>query len=175
MGSIPRKPLRAAYHGSFALLGLTCLLRTADARPMLLLSEQFPGPWLEVTQEIRDVLALNKVSACSQAAGRKSSRNPGEYLLYCTSDEKLDKLARTTRGAHRSRPGPALPRYRTAGRILRLISGRCIGAVFNCSALEFGAGCLLRVNRVGSRIGTTTSEKCNGYRPSATTSFYPFS
>jgi hypothetical protein len=84
MESIPRKPLRAAYHCSLTLLGLTCLLSTADARPMLLLSEQFPGPWLEVAQEIRDVLALNKVSACSQAAGRKSSRNPGEYLLYCT-------------------------------------------------------------------------------------------
>ena len=115
MGSIPRKPLRAAYHGSFALLGLTCLLRTADARPMLLLSEQFPSPWLEVTQEIRDVLALNKVSACSQAAGRESSSNPGEYLLYCTSDEKLwtswrvQPAARTVRGPGRLFQGIALP------------------------------------------------------------------
>jgi hypothetical protein len=49
----------------------------------------FPGPWLEVTQEIRDILTLNKVSACTQAAARASSQNPGEYLLYCTSDEKL--------------------------------------------------------------------------------------
>src|SRR5262245_43604572 len=88
MESIPRKPRNAAYRFSFALLGLACLLGTADARPMLLPAEQFPGPWLEVTQEIRDVLALNKVSACSQAAGRQSSRIPGEYLLYCTSDEK---------------------------------------------------------------------------------------
>jgi hypothetical protein len=113
MGSIPRKPLRAAYHCSFALLGLTCLLRTADARPMLLQSEQFPGPWLEVTQEIRDVLALNKVSACSQAARRESSRNPGEYLLY--SDEKLwtswrvRPAARTVRGPGRLFQGIALP------------------------------------------------------------------
>jgi len=89
MESIPRKPLRAACHCSLALLGLTCLLGTADARPMLLSSERFPGPWLEVTQEIRDILTLNKVSACSQAVGRESSRNLGEYLLYCTSDEKL--------------------------------------------------------------------------------------
>jgi hypothetical protein len=106
MGSIPHKPLRAAYHCSLALLGLTCLLRTADARPMLLLSEQFPGPWLEVTQEIRD---------CSQAAGRESSRNPGEYLLYCTSDEKLwtswrvQPAARTVRGPGRLFQGIALP------------------------------------------------------------------
>jgi len=73
MESIPRKPLRTASHCSLALLGLTCLLGTADARPVLP-SERFPGPWLEVTQEIRDILTLNKVSACSQAAGRESSR-----------------------------------------------------------------------------------------------------
>lgn len=114
MESFLRKPLRAAYHCSLALLGLTCLLSTADARP-LLVSEQFSGPWLEVTQEIRDVLTLNKVSACSQAAGRESSRNPGEYLLYCTSDEKLwtswrvQSAARTVRGPGRLFPGIPLP------------------------------------------------------------------
>ena len=106
MESMPRKPLRAAYHCSLALLGLTFLLSTADARPKLLLSEQFPGPWLEVTQEIRDVLTLNKVSACSQAA---------VYLLYCTSDEKLwtswrvQPAARTVRGPGRLFQGVALP------------------------------------------------------------------
>ena len=89
MESISHKPLRAAFRCSLALLGLTCLLGTADGRPMLLPSERFPGPWLEVTQEVRDFLTLNKVAACSQAAGRQSSSNPGEYLLYCTSDEKL--------------------------------------------------------------------------------------
>jgi hypothetical protein len=115
MESFPRKPLRATYRCSLALLGLTCWLSTADARPMLLLSEQFPDPWLEVTQEIRDVLALNKVSACSQAAGRESSRTPGDYLLYCTSDEKLwtswrvQPAARTVRGPGRLFQGIALP------------------------------------------------------------------
>jgi hypothetical protein len=115
MDSIPGKPLRAGYHFSLALLSLSCLLSTADARPMLLLSEQFPGPWLEVTQEIRDVLAQNKVSACSQAAGRESSRNPGDFLLYCTSDEKLwtswrvQPAARSVRGPGRLFQGIALP------------------------------------------------------------------
>ena len=115
MESIPRKPLRAAYHCIFVLLGLTCLLGTADARSMLLPSERFPGPWLEVTQEIRDLLALNNVSACSQAAGRESSRNPGEYLLYCTSDEKLwtswrvQPAAHTVRGPGRLFQDIALP------------------------------------------------------------------
>jgi hypothetical protein len=103
MESIPRKPLRAACHCSVAML-LTCWLGTADARSMLSPSEQFPGPWLEVTQEVRDFLTLNKVSACSQAAGRESLRNPGEYLLYCTSDEKrwtswrVRPAARSVRG-----------------------------------------------------------------------------
>jgi hypothetical protein len=115
MESTPRKSLRAACHCSLALLGLTCLLGTADARPMLLPSERFPGPWLEVTQEIRDILTLNKVSACSQAAGRESSRNPGEYLLYCTSDEKLwtswrvQPAAGTVRGPGRLFQDIALP------------------------------------------------------------------
>jgi|EndMetStandDraft_3_1072993.scaffolds.fasta_scaffold50083_2 hypothetical protein len=116
MESFPRKPLRAAYHCSLAFLGLTCWLSTADACPMPLLSEQFPGPWLEVTQEIRDVLTLNKVSACSQAAARESSRTPGEYLLYCTSDEKLwtswrvQPAARTVRGPGRLFRDIALPK-----------------------------------------------------------------
>jgi hypothetical protein len=112
MESTPRKPLRAACHCSLTLLGL---LGTADARPMLLPSERFPGPWLEVTQEIRGILTLNKVSACSQAAGRESSRNPGEYLLYCTSDEKLwtswrvQPAAGTVRGPGRLFQDIALP------------------------------------------------------------------
>ena len=114
MESIPRKPLRAACHCSLALLGLTCLLGTADARPMLP-SERFPGPWLEVTQEVRDFLDSKQGLCLSQAAGRELSRNPGEYLLYCTSDEKLwtswrvQPAARTVRGPGRLFQGIALP------------------------------------------------------------------
>ena len=101
MESIPRKPLRAACHCSLALLGLTYLLGTADARPMLLPSERFPGPWLEVTQEVRDILTLNKIAACSQAAGRELSSKPRRISpVLHIGREALDKLARTTRGAH---------------------------------------------------------------------------
>jgi hypothetical protein len=85
------------------LLGLTCWLGTADARSKLLPSEQFPGPWAEVTQEIRDVLALNKVFGCSQAMARQSSRDPGEYLLYCTQDEKLWTSWRVQTAGHEVR------------------------------------------------------------------------
>ena len=115
MESIPRKTLRAACHCSLALLGLACLLGIADARPMLTPSERYPGPWLEVSQEVRDFLTLNKIAACSQAAGRESSNNPGEYLLYCTSDEKLwtswrvQPAARTVRGPGRLLQDIALP------------------------------------------------------------------
>ena len=114
MESFSRKPLRAACHCSLALLGLTCLLGAAEARPPLP-ADRFPGPWFEATQEIRDFLAQNKISACSQAAARESSRNPGEYLLYCTSDEKIwtswrvQPATRTVRGPFRLLHGIAMP------------------------------------------------------------------
>jgi hypothetical protein len=61
----------------------------ANARSAFSASAHYPGPWLEVSQEIREILALHNVSACTQAAGRQSSRDAGEYLLYCTRDEKV--------------------------------------------------------------------------------------
>jgi hypothetical protein len=51
-------------------------------------SEEYPGPWSEITQDVREFLALHKVYACNEAVGRQSSRNSDEYLLYCTRDEK---------------------------------------------------------------------------------------
>ena len=120
MESIPRKPLRTASHCSLALLGLTCLLGTADARPVLP-SERFPGPWLEVTQEIRDIVDLNKVSAQPGRRTRIVAQPRRISPVLHIGREALDKLARTTRGAHGSRPGQAVPGYRIAGRILRLV------------------------------------------------------
>ena len=68
-------------------------------------SEEYPGPWREVTQEVRDFLALHKVYACNQAAGRQSSLNSGEYLLYCTRDEKHWTSWRVQTASHKLR-GP---------------------------------------------------------------------
>ena len=51
MESTRHKPTRAVFRCGLTLLGLTCLLGTADARPKP--SERFPGPWLEVRQEGR--------------------------------------------------------------------------------------------------------------------------
>jgi hypothetical protein len=62
-------------------------------------SEEYPGPWREVTQEVRDFLA------CDQAAGRQSSLNSGEYLLYCTRDEKHWTSWRVQTATHKLR-GP---------------------------------------------------------------------
>jgi hypothetical protein len=115
MEAIRHKLLKAFFRSGLTLLGLTFLLGTADARPKISPSEEFPGPWLEVTQEVRDVLTLNKVSACSQVMGRQSSRDPGEYLLYCTRDEKLwtswrvQPAAQTIRGPHKLFEDMALP------------------------------------------------------------------
>jgi hypothetical protein len=64
------------------------LTTPAAVHPKFSLSERYPGPWVEITQEIRDVLDRKKVRECGQAVGRQSSSNPGEYLLYCTRDEK---------------------------------------------------------------------------------------
>jgi hypothetical protein len=101
MESIRRKPLTAFVCFGLTLLGLTGLPGPANAGQELLPSEQFPGPWFEITQEIRDVLVLNKVSACSQAVGRQSSRNSGEYLLYCTTDETLWTSWRVRSATHK--------------------------------------------------------------------------
>jgi hypothetical protein len=88
---------------------LMLLASTADARTKASPSQQYPGPWLEVSQAIRDVLTLNNVLACTQAAGRQSSQNPGEFLLYCTRDEKVWTSWRVEPAAHRLRgPGKLL-------------------------------------------------------------------
>jgi len=81
----------------------------AFAQPKFLPSQQYPGPWLEVTEEVKDLLVLHKISACNQAAGRQSSRNSGEYLLYCTQDERHWTSWRVQPLAHKVRgPGKLL-------------------------------------------------------------------
>ena len=71
------------------VFALVPLARSADARSKPSPSERYPGPWLEITQQVGGALALQKVSACNEAVGRQSSRDSGEYLLYCTRDEGI--------------------------------------------------------------------------------------
>ena len=114
MESIPRKPLRAAYHCSlasgsdvFAWHG-RC---SSDAVAIGAISRSLARGYARYQGRPHS----NKVSACSQAAGRELSLNPGEYLLYCTSDEKLwtswrvQPATRTVRGPGRLFQGIALP------------------------------------------------------------------
>ena len=79
---------RLLFCCGLALSFLTPGVEAVHAQPRFLSAKQYPGPWLEVTQEVRDLLAVHKVSSCSQAAVRRSAVNPDEYLLYCTQDER---------------------------------------------------------------------------------------
>jgi len=83
----PRLP-SLSFRFCLMLFVLTSWTDASYAQPELSPSEQYPGPCVEVPQEVRGLLALRKVSACSEAVGRQSSRNPNEYLLYCTQDER---------------------------------------------------------------------------------------
>ena len=150
MESIPRKPLRTASHCSLALLGLTCLLGTADARPVLP-SERFPGPWLEVTQEIRDFLDSEQ-SRCLQSGRRTRIVEQPRRIspVLHIGREALDKLARTTRGAHRSRSRQAVPGYRVAGRILGLVPREARGLT---SRRDFRKASAKKAGCVSARSG----------------------
>ena len=88
MQRIRPRLLSLSFRFCLMLFVLTPWTGASYAQPELSPSEQYPGPWAEVPQEVRDLLALRKISACSEAAGRQSSRNPNEYLLYCTQDER---------------------------------------------------------------------------------------
>jgi hypothetical protein len=65
----------------------------------------------------------SKQSLCLQSgSGTRIVAQPRRIsLVLHIGREALDKLARATRGAHRSRPGQTFPRHRTAERILRRI------------------------------------------------------
>ena len=101
-------------HCGLTILVLTPFADAAQAQSKLF-DEEYPGPWLEITQEVRDFLALHKVGACNGAVGRQSSRNSGEYLLYCTQDEKnwtswrVQPAARKLRGPDKIIEGIAPP------------------------------------------------------------------
>ena len=88
MQRIRPRPLSLSFRFCLMLFVLTPWTGASYAQPELSPSEQYPGPWAEVSQEVRDLLALRKVSGCSEAVGRQSSRNPNEHLLYCTQDER---------------------------------------------------------------------------------------
>ena len=88
MGSIQLELRRQLFRCCLVLAVLTSLASAANARPGFSASEHYPGPWLEITQEIREVLALHKISACNQAAGRQSSRKAGNISYIARATRK---------------------------------------------------------------------------------------
>jgi hypothetical protein len=88
MASIQHQSLTALFCSCLTLSLLAPLATLVHAQPKFSLSERYPGPWVEVTQPIRDILDRNEVLECGQAVARQSSKDPGEHPLYCTRDEK---------------------------------------------------------------------------------------
>ena len=122
MESIPRKPLRAACHCSLVLLALTYLLGhgrcPSDAVAIGAISRSLAGGYARDQGHPHSEQGRCLQSGCgTRIVARPRRISPVLHI----GREALDKLARTTRGAHRSRPGQALPGYRTAGRILMLV------------------------------------------------------
>lgn len=69
---------------------LACLLIAAcspSQEPTML--ERYPGPWVqEFNLPITKALAANDIRICGSYKYRASSRDTGEYLVYCSMDEK---------------------------------------------------------------------------------------
>jgi len=92
-----------AFRRQFWRWGLTLfvLISVSTAQAQTKASQRYPGPWFEVSQEVREILTRNHVLACAEAAARQSSENPGEFLLYCTRDEEIWTSWRIEPAKHR--------------------------------------------------------------------------
>src|SRR5215813_3267359 len=96
--------------------GLTLFLLTpwndaAIAQPKFLPLRQYPGPWLEITQEVRDFLALHKVSACNQAGASIVAKFRRISFVLHSRRKILDKLACAAAGAQSARSRQASRRH----------------------------------------------------------------
>ena len=70
---------------SFVALSICCALMGCSPEPTM--SGRYPGPWIEdFNIDITKVLMANNVRTCGQYKYRKSSRDEGEYLVYCTTN-----------------------------------------------------------------------------------------
>ena len=89
----------------FALVPVACL---ADARSKPSPSEIYPGPWLEITQEVRDTLTLRKVSACNEAVGRQSSVDSGNIFCIALKTRLIGQAGSLSRRRKGGGPGTLL-------------------------------------------------------------------
>ena len=118
MESTRHKPTRAGFRCGLTLLGLTCLLGTAEALAIGAISRSLARGYARDQRR-----PLSKQRLCLQSgSGTSILAQPRRIsLVLHTGREALDKLARTTRGAQGSRPQQAFRRYRTGGQLLKVI------------------------------------------------------
>lgn len=70
-------------------LTLVALVSAATAHAGISLQERYPGPWRDdFNLPISKALAQNLIKGCGEFKYRPSSRNKGEFLVYCTRDGK---------------------------------------------------------------------------------------
>ncbi|CAB5720004.1 Uncharacterised protein [Delftia tsuruhatensis] len=65
------------------------VMAAAAAHADMTLQERYPGPWRDdFNLPISKALAQNSVRGCGEFKYRPSSRDKGEFLVYCTRDGK---------------------------------------------------------------------------------------
>ncbi|WP_313233984.1 hypothetical protein [Delftia acidovorans] len=65
------------------------LMATATAHADMTLQQRYPSPWRDdFNLPISKALAQNSVRGCGEFKYRPSSRDKGEFLVYCTRDGK---------------------------------------------------------------------------------------
>jgi len=75
---------------TLSVLVASAVLTGCSPAPEPTMLERYPGPWAAAfNAPITKALAINRVSGCGQYQYRESSRNKGEYLVYCSADGKF--------------------------------------------------------------------------------------
>ena len=65
------------------------LMATTAAHADMTLQQRYPSPWRDdFNLPISKALAQNSVRGCGEFKYRPSSRDKGEFLVYCTRDGK---------------------------------------------------------------------------------------
>ena len=71
------------------LVTIILVISSSGQSQNISLAERYPGPWQEdFNIGITKALASQQIRGCGEYKYRESSKNKGEYLIYCTSDGK---------------------------------------------------------------------------------------
>ena len=85
------KPVRShsccKKKSAFSALAVSAVIAGCSPSPEPTMLERYPGPWIdEFNAPITKALAVNNVRGCGQYEYRESSRDKGEYFVYCSAD-----------------------------------------------------------------------------------------